>query len=317
MSRTSVLHQLLDQRPSLRPLRGLVFAVALGTGLCCCSASDPANGNGADDGGDEPAADTSPSTPAYSYEIVNVVPHDPAASTQGLVYVDGFLYEGTGQYGRSWLRKVELSTGEVLQEHALESQFFGEGIVIFGDLIIQLTYRSKFGFVYDRDTFEEVGRVSYPTEGWGLTWDGERLIMSDGSPNLYFRDPQTFEEIGRLAVHYSVPRSTDVSESTDVSQSTDFSQSTDSRPLDDLNELEFVNGEVFANIWQTDLIARISPETGQVVGWIDLRGLLTSGESRLAGVLNGIAYDSAGDRLFVTGKLWPWVFEIELTGPVR
>ena len=293
MSRTSVPRQILDHRPHMRPLRGLVFAVALGMGLCCCSASDPANGNGTDDDGDVPAADSgSGVAPTYSYTIVNVFPHDPAAFTQGLAYLDGFLYEGTGQYGRSWLRKVELKTGEVLQEHALASQFFGEGIVIYCDRIIQLTFLSNVGFVYKRDTFEELGRVSYPTQGWGLTWDGERLIMSDGTPNLYFRDPETFEEIGRVTVYHS-----------------------GSQPLDDLNELEFVNGEVFANVYQTDLIARISPETGEVVGWIDLRGLLTSREMSQANVLNGIAYDAANDRLFVTGKLWPWLFEIDLTEP--
>jgi glutamine cyclotransferase len=255
------------------------------------------------DGGDVGGTPPTPSsdgdgteTPRYSYEIVNIFPHDPAAWTQGLVYADGFLYEGTGLSetsfppGRSSLRKVELQTGKVVQEHRLSPELFGEGIALYQGLIFQLTWLNKIGFVYARESFEEQRGLVYPTEGWGLTHDGDRLIMSDGTPTLFFRDPDTFEETGRLAVHH-----------------------TDHIPLPRINELEFVKGEILANIWQTDLIARISPETGEVVGWIDLRGLLTAQEAARVDVLNGIAYDAARDRLFVTGKLWPWLFEINLT----
>ena len=251
--------------------------------------------DGDDDSSPSPSSDADgDETPRYSYEIVNIFPHDPTASTQGLVYADDFLYEGTGLYGRSSLRKVELQTGEVVQEHPLPARFFGEGIALYEDRIFQLPWLANVGFVYARESFAELRSVAYPTEGWGLTHDGERLIMSDGSPTLFFRDPETFEETGRVAVHH-----------------------TDHLPLERINELEFVNGEVLANIWQTDLIARISPETGEVVGWIDLRGLLTTQEAGRADVLNGIAYDAARDRRFVTGKLWPWLFEIELTKSPR
>ena len=276
---------------------GHCLAVAVILSLFGCSSSDPMDGDGVDDSPRPPSSDTDGAeTPRYSYKIVNIFPHDPAAWTQGLVYADGFLYEGTGlsessfPRGRSSLRKVELQTGKVVQEHPLSPELFGEGIALFEERIFQLTWLANVGFVYARESFEELRRVAYPTEGWGLTHDGERLIMSDGTPTLFFRDPETFEETGRVAVHH-----------------------TDHLPLENINELEFVNGEVLANIWQTDLIARISPETGEVVGWIDLRGLLTAQEASRADVLNGIAYDAAGDRLFVTGKLWPWLFEIDLT----
>lgn len=237
-----------------------------------------------------PATPGSPAViPVYTYVIVNTYPHDRDAFTQGLVFEGGFLYEGTGLYGYSTLRRVDLETGAVLQVRELSAQFFGEGITIYGDRIIQLTWQSNIGFVWNKNTFELLQEFSYPTEGWGITHDGKRLIMSDGTSTLYFLDPQSFEEVGRLEVFDN------------------------DGPVTRLNELEYIKGEIYANVWQTDRIARISPRTGQVVGWVDLQGLLTE-EDRLeyVDVLNGIAYDSENGRLFVTGKLWPKLFEIEL-----
>jgi glutamine cyclotransferase len=230
--------------------------------------------------------------PVYTYNIVNTYPHDRDAFTQGLVFEDGVLYEGTGLYGNSSLRKVQLETGSVLQIYELPDQFFGEGITIYGDKIIQLTWQSNIGFVYDKDSFELLQEFNYSTEGWGITYDGESLIMSDGTSTLHFLDPQTFEEIGQLAVFDN------------------------HGPVTRLNELEYIQGEIYANVWQTDRVARIAPDTGQVIGWVDLRGLLTAEDrSEPVDVLNGIAYDANNDRLFVTGKLWPKLFEIELISP--
>jgi glutamine cyclotransferase len=230
--------------------------------------------------------------PVYTYNITNTYPHDRDAFTEGLIFEDGVLYEGTGLLEQSTLRRVELETGAVLQIRELSDQFFGEGITIYGDKIIQLTWQSNIGFVYDKDSFELLQEFNYSTEGWGITHDGERLIMSDGTSTLHFLDPQTFEEISQLEVFDN------------------------DGPVTRLNELEYIQGEIYANVWQTDLVARIAPETGRVIGWIDLRGLLTA-EDRLepVDVLNGIAYDAEADRLFVTGKLWPKLFEIELISP--
>jgi glutamine cyclotransferase len=227
--------------------------------------------------------------PVYGYEVVNVYPHDPAAFTQGLVYRDGVLFESTGLSGRSSIRKVRLETGEVLERRDLEPRYFGEGLAHWNDRLIQLTWQSNVAFVYDAATFEPRGTFSYRGEGWGLTREGDRLLLSDGSPALRVMDPATFEETGRLTV-------------TDAG-----------RPIFNLNELEVVRGEIFANIWQTDRIARITPDTGRVTGWIDLAGLLPAAD-RAGGVdvLNGIAYDAEGDRLFVTGKLWPKLFQIRV-----
>ena len=230
-----------------------------------------------------------PTIPVYTYRIVNVYPHDPSAFTQGLGFHNGFLYEGTGNYGSSTLRKVDLRTGKILQMHRLLPQYFGEGITIYHDKIIQLTWQSHVGFVYDKASFKLLREFHYLTEGWGITHDGSRLIMSDGTSILRFLNPETFEEIGRLQV------------------------SDNSGPVVGLNELEYVRGEIYANVWQTDRIARISPQTGRVVGWVELRGLLTRGDlNRPVDVLNGIAYDAKRDRLFVTGKWWPKLFEIEI-----
>ena len=227
--------------------------------------------------------------PDYTYKVVNTYPHDRDAFTQGLVFENGVLYEGTGLRGHSTLRRVELETGYILQIRELPAQFFGEGVTIYGNKIIQLTWQSNVGFVYDKESFELLQEFNYPTEGWGITHDGKRLIMSDGTSTLHFLDPETFEEIGRIEV---LDRGS---------------------PVTRLNELEYVQGEIYANVWQTDLIARIAPLTGQVTGWIDLKGLLgPEDRSEPVDVLNGIAYDAENDRLFVTGKLWPKLFEIEL-----
>ncbi len=227
--------------------------------------------------------------PIYSYSIVNTYPHDPDAFTQGLVFEDGVLYEGTGLLERSTLRRVELETGAILQIRELPNQFFGEGITIYGNEIIQLTWRSNVGFVYDKSSFELLREFNYSTEGWGITHDGKHLIMSDGTSILHLLDPQTFEKTGQLEVFDN------------------------DGPVTRLNELEYIQGEIYANVWQTDRIARIAPDTGRVVGWVELGGLLTAEDrSEPVDVLNGIAYDTEADRLFVTGKLWPKLFEIEL-----
>lgn len=226
--------------------------------------------------------------PVSKYRVVHVYPHDPQAFTQGLVYLDGFLYEGTGLNGQSTIRKVRLENGEVVQLEKLDSQYFGEGIAVKGDTIYELTWQSEIGFLYDRATFQRKGTFSYRGEGWGLTHDGQRLIMSDGSSFLRFLDSATLKETSRIQVKDA------------------------GAPVSNLNELEYIKGEVFANVWQTQRIARISPKTGRVTGWIDLDGLLTPREAQAADVLNGIAYDAVGDRLFVTGKLWPKLFEIEI-----
>ena len=270
-----------------RRKRSIALITALLWSLSC-SSSDPLDGSGNGTGSPNGEPNGPEGTPRFTYRIVNTYPHDPAAFTQGLAFENGFLYEGTGQRERSSLRRVELETGEVLEGRALDDRFFGEGIAIVSDRIIQLTLSSNVGFIYDRDTFARQGEVTYETPGWGLTFDGNRLIMSDGTANLYFRDPESFELLSQVEVRI------------------------EDTPLNNLNELEFVGDEVFANIWQTDLIARISPTTGEVLGLIDMAGLLTPQEAGRADVLNGIAYDANGDRLFVTGKLWPWLFEVQL-----
>lgn len=230
--------------------------------------------------------------PVYTYEVINTYPHDPEAFTQGLVYENGVLYEGTGKYGESSIRRVELETGLVEQIQELSSTYFGEGITIYEDRLIQLTWKSNVGFVYDIDSFEEINQFEYLTEGWGLTHDGRNLIMSDGTSTIYYLDPESFEVSHQINV------------------------SDDGNPIIRLNELEYINGEIFANIWQTDMIVRIDPQSGNVLSWIDLEGLLdTSGITGRVDVLNGIAYDKDNERFFVTGKLWPSLFEISLIKP--
>lgn len=231
-------------------------------------------------------------TPVYSYKVKHAYPHDPSAFTQGLVYADGILYEGTGLRGRSSVRLVELETGNVLKQTSLLPMFFGEGIAVYGDKIYQLTWTSRVGFVYDKSTLKLLRQFNYGTEGWGMTHDGERLIVSDGSAVLYFWDPETLRETGRVTVTEG------------------------GRPVSSLNELEYIEGEIWANVWQYDRLVRIVPETGKVVGWVDLQGLLPPSERRgTEDVLNGIAYDREARRLFVTGKNWPKLYEIEIVPP--
>ena len=265
-------------------LSGMVFI---------CAFSDcPATSGGDTSHVTAPVAINREVSPVYTYRVINTYSHDPNAFTQGLVFDDGFLFEGTGLRGRGTLRCVALITGEVLQLRKLPPQFFGEGITVFEDRIIQVTWQSHVGFVYDKGSFELLREFNYPTEGWGITHDGARLIMSDGTATLHFLHPHTFEEIGQIEVHDN------------------------DRPLVRLNELEYIQGEIFANVWRTDRIARIDPQTGKGTAWIDLKGLLRAEDRRKpVDVLNGIAYDRAYNRLFVTGKLWPKLFEIDLIPP--
>jgi len=260
----------------LKPL--LVLVSLLSLHFSVSSASTVINNNQADSG-----------IKQYNYEIVNVYPHDPDAFTQGLIYQDGYLYESTGLNGRSSLRKVELETGKVLQIKDIEPELFAEGLANYDGHLFQLSWRAGVGFVYNKDTFALEKTFNYAGEGWGLTSYKGHLIMSDGSSSLRFLDPVHFKEIRQLQV------------------------SINEKPLKRLNELEIVKGNIYANVWQTDHIVIISPETGRVESIINLAGLLdknTTGST--ANVLNGIAYDAAGDRLFVTGKYWPKLFEIKL-----
>jgi glutaminyl-peptide cyclotransferase len=224
------------------------------------------------------------------YQIVHTYPHDPAAFTQGLVYTDGHLYESTGLNGKSSVRLVDLETGKTLQHHDLPAEYFGEGLTVWNNRLVQLTWKSKTGFVYDVFSFAIEKTFHYDTEGWGLTHDNHSLILSDGTSFLRFLDPQTFRETRRIEV---------------------WDES--GRVVGNLNELEYIQGEIYANVWQTDRIARISPKTGRVLAWIDLTGLI---DKRVLpnpdAVLNGIAYDSKSNRIFVTGKLWPKLFEIKV-----
>jgi glutamine cyclotransferase len=228
-----------------------------------------------------------------SYKVVHTYPHDRNAFTEGLLYHQGFLYESTGLEGHSAIRKVKLETGEVVQERTLPD-LFGEGIVILGGKLYELTWKSKLGFIYDLTTFKLLSRFTYESEGWALTTDGKRLIMSDGTYILRFRDPVTFAETGQLEVRDRGSR------------------------VENLNELEYVEGEIYANVWGTEKLVRISPKDGHVLGWIDLSGLLTPADRRPnTDVLNGIAYDATKKRLFVTGKYWPKLFEIKIVSKAR
>ena len=227
--------------------------------------------------------------PVYGYEVVNTYPHDSQAFTQGFVFEDGQFLESTGLEHRSTLRRVEVETGKVLQKVDVPGYFFAEGLTLFGGKLYQLTWRGMKGFVYDPKTFEKTGEFKYEGEGWGLAHDADSLILSDGTDEIRFLDPNT----------YAVKRTISVTDA--------------GRPVEELNELEYVRGEIYANVWHQNRVARIDPADGRVKGWIDLSGLLKPGEvTNEEAVLNGIAYDERGDRLFVTGKLWPKVFEIKL-----
>jgi glutamine cyclotransferase len=236
------------------------------------------------------AANPAPApVPKYGYEIVNIWPHDPSAFTQGLVFFDGKMIESTGQEGRSTLRNVDLETGRILKKADVPEPYFAEGIALLNNKIYQLTWQHQLGFVYDAHSFQKVGDFEYDGEGWGLTTDGRSLLLSDGSNRIRFLDPDSFRVTKTIAV-------------------------TDGKiPVTYLNELEFVNGEIYANIWHDDRIAAIDPLTGRVTAWIDLTGLLQPGDVQdTEAVLNGIAYDQSSKRLFVTGKLWPRLFEIKI-----
>ena len=234
-----------------------------------------------------PLRDGTPA-PVAGYRVRHSYPHDRNAFTQGLEFVDGYLYEGTGLSGRSEIRQVELTTGKVVRRRALAREHFGEGITVWKSRLFELTWQSHVAFVFDSKSFEPRQSYRYAGEGWGLTHDAGGLIMSDGTADLRFLDPETFAERRRVTVRDG------------------------GQPIVDVNELEYVKGHVLANVWTTNRIARIDPGTGRVLGWIDLAGLL--GSERVSGdaVLNGIAYDEAHDRLFVTGKLWPTLFEIAI-----
>jgi glutamine cyclotransferase len=223
----------------------------------------------------------------YRAEVVNEFPHDPNAFTQGLIYWQGQLYEGTGQYGESTLRRVELETGELLQRRNLDARYFGEGITILNDRVYQLTWRSNVGFVYDLESFEQLGSFYLPGEGWGITHDGEHLIVSDGTANLRFLDPHSLDEVRRIEV------------------------TTENGPVRNLNELEYINGEIWANIWYQNFLVRIDPQSGRVNSIVDLSDLNPNRRSFDA-VLNGIAWDAVQQRLFVTGKLWSRLYEIRV-----
>ncbi len=249
---------------------------------CCCSADSSIHGEDLSD------------IPVFGYEIVNSYPHDPMAFTQGLFYDrEDMIYEGTGLYGRSSLRRVDLETGRVIEQISLPGNLFGEGIALWEDSIIQLTWQSGLGLVYNKENLTETGRFEYRTEGWGLTGDKRSLIMSDGSNILHILDPDTFRETGRINVTVR------------------------GNPLYGLNELEFIKEEIYSNIWPTSRIAIISPQTGEVRGEIDLTGILSQshGVGQSIDVANGIAYDVQSDRIFVTGKLWPRLYEIRLAVP--
>jgi glutamine cyclotransferase len=221
----------------------------------------------------------------YTYKIIKIYPHDPTAFTEGLAFDNGILYESTGE--SSSLRRVDLESGVVQQKASLPVEFFGEGLTVVNDSLVQLTWQNHIGFVYDKVTFDLRGNFTYPTEGWGLTCNESELIMSDGTSNLYFLDPTTLQKTGQLSVHDG------------------------NTSVTNINELEYVNGDVYANIWLQQKIAIINPQNGQVKGWIDLSGIYQSNDPNA--VLNGIAYDSQTDRLYVTGKDWPNLYQITIT----
>ena len=266
-------------------MKGAVWLLGLGLLLAGCGKDSSA----AAQSSTAPAASAAEAEPiAYGYEVVNIFPHDRGAFTEGLVFLKGVLFESTGLNGQSDLRKVDLSSGRVLQQVRLSAQYFGEGMTVLDGKIYQLTWKNQKAFVYGLDSFEPERDFTYTGEGWGLTTDGHALIMSDGSNEIRFIDPATFKVTRTIRV------------------------TRHGQPLTQLNELEWVKGELYANIWQTQTVARIDPANGRLLGLIDFSGLLRPEEYRGVDVLNGIAYDATGDRLFVTGKNWPKLFEVRL-----
>lgn len=263
----------------------LLLAALSAAGFSCRTENPPPRNAENKSASPTPAAEA----PVYGYEVVNSWPHDTKAFTQGLIYHDGAFYESTGQVGESSLRKVEPTTGKVLRKIDVPAPYFAEGLALIGGKLHQLTWENQKAFVYDLATFGKLGEFHVDGEGWGLTEDDTSLILSDGSNQIRFLDPATFAIKRTISVVHK------------------------GQPLRQLNELEYVKGEIYANIWHKDQIVRVDPQTGAITGWIDLKGLLPAGQvADGEAVLNGIAYDEAGDRLFVTGKLWPKVFEIRL-----
>lgn len=280
--------------PLLWPLV-LLLAACGGSGGSPAAAASPPEPAPAPAPPPEPPPPPEPAPPeVFGYRVVEEFPHDPRAFTQGLFFHDGFLYESTGLRGESTLRRVDLDTGEVLEQRELLPQFFGEGAALAGDYIFQLTWEAEIGFVYTRQPFRLVREFRYSGEGWGLTFDGEHLVMSNGTDELRFLDPNSLRQVRTLRV------------------------TADGEPLPQLNELEWIEGEIWANIWTQDRIARIRPDTGEVTAFVDLAGILPRAfalQYPEMDVLNGIAWDAANRRIFVTGKKWPKLFEIELVEP--
>jgi len=276
-------------------MKGAMMGLVVLFGLYACQmASNSAPPHQESDASTPPptttAAESEP--PVYRYRIVNTFPHDRNAFTQGLEFHNGYLYESTGLNGQSSLRKVELRTGRVLQIHRLPQEYFAEGITLFGNRIYQLTWQNGVCFVYNLNNFRQETQFRYYGEGWGLTNDGKYLIMSDGSETITFRDPETFAEVRKITVRAQ------------------------GKPVKNLNELEYIDGEIWANIWYSDMIARIDPQTGIVKAWVDMEGLPVPNRGSEE-VLNGIAYDRQNKRIFVTGKNWSKLFEIELVEPSK
>jgi glutamine cyclotransferase len=272
---------------ALIALGALLLIALLGFALFRSSST----GQSAKPDGAKPATPAASSSKAQqlAYEVVGSYPHDPAAFLQGLLWHDGGFYESTGLEGHSTLRRVDFPSGRVVKSISLAPDIFAEGLALVGDHLIQLTWKAHRGFVYDRETFRLLREFSYETEGWGITYDGKDLIMSDGSDRLTYLDPATYQPTHRLAVTMN------------------------GNPVHSLNELEFIEGEIWANVWQTDLILRIDPATGQVSSYLNLKGILPpSAQTGNEDVLNGIAYDPKAKRIFVSGKLWPRLFEIRV-----
>jgi len=286
MTEIPFLHHLAHPRLSPGQRLPLLLLIALSLGSLHCNGGGAANTNASSTN----AGSSENAAPAkLGYEVVNSWPHDSNAFTQGLVFIDGKLLESTGQQGQSSLRNVELQTGKVLKKVDVPEPYFAEGIALLNNKIYQLTWEHRLGFVYDAQTFQKTGEFQYSGEGWGLTTDGHSLILSDGSNRIRFLDPDSFKVTKTIAVMDG------------------------KTPVVELNELEFVNGEIYANIWHDDRIAVVDPQSGHVKAWIDLKGLLQPGDvQNTEAVLNGIAYDQANNRLFVTGKLWPKLFEIKI-----
>ena len=237
------------------------------------------------------ATSAAPAVPVFNFQVVNTYPHDKAAFTEGLQFVDGAMYESTGMEGTSWVRRYDLATGAVQAEHVIDKQYFGEGSVVLADKIVSVTWKNQKGFILDRATLAPKGEFTYTGEGWGMTTDGAKVFMSDGSSSIRVMDPGTLAETGAIKVTMN------------------------GRPVDQLNELEFIKGEIWANVFQTDRIVRIDPATGKVNSVVYLANLLSPQDRQGVDVLNGIAYDAVGDRIFVTGKYWPKIFEIKIIDP--